>query len=85
MQGNATGTVVIDNTGTIRPDDAGSVTSNTYAIAETGGAVTSSTNSGDINDNISVATATFNNEQGGTWTVSGTSVVGNPSTIDNAR
>ncbi len=36
-----------------------------------------------INGNISVATATFNNEAGGTWTVSGTSVFGNASSIVN--
>ncbi len=61
----------------------GHITGTTYAIFETGGAVTIN-NSGDINGNISVATATFNNDAGGTWTVSGTSVFGTLSTIDNA-
>ncbi len=40
VQGNTTGTAVIDNSGTIGPDDAGSVTATTYAIAESGGHVT---------------------------------------------
>ncbi|WP_246666719.1 VCBS domain-containing protein [Bradyrhizobium guangdongense] len=83
IQENTTGTATIDNSGTIGPDDAGTVTSTTVAIVETGGAVTIN-NSGAINGNISVATATFNNEAGGTWTVSGTSVFGTLSTIDNA-
>ncbi|MBR0829091.1 FecR domain-containing protein [Bradyrhizobium manausense] len=83
IQENATGTALIDNSGTIGPDGAGTVTSTTVAILETGGAVTIN-NSGEINGNISVATATFNNEAGGTWTVSGTSVFGTLSTIDNA-
>nr|WP_246504522.1 VCBS domain-containing protein [Bradyrhizobium agreste] len=82
IQGNATGTVTIDNSGTIGPALASSVTSTTYAIVETGGAITIN-NSGDINGNISVATATFNNEAGGIWTVSGTSVFGNLSSIVN--
>nr|WP_312015830.1 VCBS domain-containing protein [Bradyrhizobium liaoningense] len=82
IQENGTGTATIDNSGTIGPDDAGSVTSSTYAIVETGGAITIN-NSGEINGNISVATATFNNESGGTWTVAGTSVFGNASTIIN--
>ncbi|WP_375158580.1 VCBS domain-containing protein [Bradyrhizobium sp. RDT46] len=83
IQENATGTATIDNTGTIGPDDAGTVTSTTYAIVETGGPITIN-NAGDINGNISVATATFNNQAGGTWTVSGTSVFGNASSIVNA-
>lgn len=82
IQENATGTATIDNSGTIGPDDAGTVTATTYAIVETGGAITIN-NSGDINGNISVATATFNNQAGGTWTVSGTSVFGNLSSIVN--
>ena len=82
VQENTTGAAVIDNSGTIGPDAAGSVTSTTYAIAESGGHVTIN-NSGDINGNISVATATFNNELGGTWTVAGTSVFGNLSSITN--
>ena len=82
IQGNATGTVTIDNSGTIGPDDAGTVTSTTYAIVETGGPITIN-NSGDINGNISVATATFNNQACGTWTVSGTSVFGDASSIVN--
>ncbi|WP_244659429.1 FecR domain-containing protein [Bradyrhizobium guangdongense] len=83
VQENMTGTALIDNAGTIGPADAGSVTSTTYAIAESGGAVTIN-NTGHINGNISVATATFNNEAGGIWTVSGTSVFGTLSSIVNA-
>ncbi|WP_300254107.1 tandem-95 repeat protein, partial [Bradyrhizobium sp.] len=79
---NATGTALIDNTGTIGPTDAGAITSSTSAIVETGGAVTIN-NTGEIDGNISVATATFNNESGGTWTVAGTSVFGAASLIDN--
>ncbi|WP_245331883.1 VCBS domain-containing protein [Bradyrhizobium sp. NAS80.1] len=82
IQENATGTATIDNSGTIGPTDAGTVTSTTYAIFETGGEITIN-NTGHINGNISVATATFNNEAGGTWAVSGTSVFGTLSTIDN--
>ncbi|MGR6783061.1 hypothetical protein ACU6QH_00040, partial [Aeromonas veronii] len=63
--------------------DSASVTASTYAIVETGGVVTIN-NSGDINGNISVATATFNNEAGGTWTVAGSGVFGNLSKIINA-
>ncbi|WP_426422459.1 Ig-like domain-containing protein [Bradyrhizobium genosp. A] len=80
---NATGTALIDNSGTIGPDDAGSVTATTYAIVETGGAITIN-NSDHINGNISVASATFDNESAGTWTVSGTGVFGTLSTIENA-
>ncbi|WP_257178242.1 MULTISPECIES: VCBS domain-containing protein [unclassified Bradyrhizobium] len=83
VQGNATGTVTIDNSGTIGPAVAANVSATTYAIVETGGAITIN-NSGDINGNISVATATFNNQAGGIWTVSGTSVFGNASSIVNA-
>lgn len=79
---NATGTALIDNSGTIGPGDAGSVTATTYAIYETGGAIEIN-NSGHINGNILVAHATFNNNQYGTWTVSGTSVFGNASSIVN--
>lgn len=82
IQENATGTAVIDNSNTIGPD-AAHVTSTTFAIYETGGAIEIN-NSGHINGNISVASATFDNEIGGTWTVSGTSVFGALSTIDNA-
>lgn len=82
IQENATGTALIDNSGTIGPD-AAHVTSTTSAIFETGGAITIN-NTGHIDGNISVATATFNNEAAGTWTVSGTSVFGALSTIDNA-
>jgi VCBS repeat-containing protein len=83
IQGNVAGDVVIDNSGTIGPDDAASTIATTYAIVATGGAVTIN-NSGDINGNVSDATATFNNNQYGTWTVSGTSVFGNLSSIVNA-
>ncbi|WP_245481456.1 VCBS domain-containing protein [Bradyrhizobium sp. LVM 105] len=82
IQENATGTATIDNSGTIGPAVASSVTSATYAIVETGGAVEIN-NTGDINGNISVARATFNNNAGGTWTVAGTSVFGNASSIIN--
>ncbi|WP_441233513.1 VCBS domain-containing protein [Bradyrhizobium sp. 930_D9_N1_4] len=82
IQENASGTATIDNSGTIGPSDAGTVTSSTIAIVETGGAITIN-NTGHINGNISVATALFNNEAGGTWTVAGTSVFGNASTIVN--
>lgn len=81
IQENTTGSATIDNSGTIGPD-VDSVTSTTYAIVETGGAITIN-NSHDINGNISVAHATFNNEAAGTWTVSGTSVFGNLSSIAN--
>jgi hypothetical protein len=79
---NTTGAATIDNSGTIGPD-AASVTSTTSAIFETGGAIEIN-NTGHINGNISVASATFDNESSGTWTVSGTSVFGTLSTIDNA-
>ncbi|MGY3462194.1 VCBS repeat-containing protein [Bradyrhizobium sp. LM3.4] len=85
IQENTTGLATIDNsvTGTIGPAIASTVTSTTYAIVETGGAITIN-NAGHINGNISVATAAFNNELGGTWTVSGTSVFGSLSSISNA-
>ena len=82
IQENTTGSALIDNSGTIGPD-AASVTSSTYAIVETGGAITIN-NTHQINGNISVASATFNNESGGTWTVSGTSMFGTLSSIHNA-
>ncbi|MBR0779437.1 VCBS domain-containing protein, partial [Bradyrhizobium diazoefficiens] len=78
----AMGAATIDNSGTIGPTAAGAVTSSTYAIVETGGHITIN-NSGHINGNISVATATFTNESGGTWTVSGSGVFGNASSIVN--
>jgi hypothetical protein len=83
VQENTTGTALIDNSGTIGPDDAGTVIATTYAVVETGGHITIN-NTGEINGNISVASATFNNEAGGTWTVSGTSFFGALSTIGNA-
>lgn len=83
IQENGTRAAVIDNSGTIGPADAGAVTSTTHAIVEAGGDVTIN-NTGHINGNISVASATFDNENAGTWTVSGTSVFGTLSTIDNA-
>ncbi|MBR1131477.1 FecR domain-containing protein [Bradyrhizobium iriomotense] len=82
IQENATGSATIDNTGTIGPAAASSVTSATYAIVETGGAITIN-NTGHINGNISVVSATFYNNAGGIWTVSGTSVFGNVSSIVN--
>lgn len=81
IQENTTGSATIDNSGTIGPD-AGPVTSTTYAIVETGGPITIN-NSHDINGNISVAHATFNNGAHGTWTVAGTSVFGNLSSVVN--
>lgn len=82
QENTAGGSAVIDNcaTGTIGPAIASAAT---YAIVETGGAITIN-NAGHINGNISVATATFNNQLGGTWTVAGTSVFGNLSSISNA-
>ncbi|MGY4299595.1 VCBS repeat-containing protein [Bradyrhizobium sp. i1.4.4] len=82
IQENGTGAAFITNSGTIGPADAGSVTSSTYAIVETGGEITIN-NAGHINGNISVATATFNNETGGTWTVAGSGVFGDASSIVN--
>ncbi|MHC2624545.1 hypothetical protein ACVIW2_006577 [Bradyrhizobium huanghuaihaiense] len=84
IQENATGSATIDNSGTIGPAAAASVTSATYAIVETGGAITTINNTGHINGNISVDSATFNNLATGIWTVSGTSVFGNVSSIVNA-
>ncbi|PSO32860.1 VCBS domain-containing protein [Bradyrhizobium sp. MOS002] len=84
IQENATGIAQIDNsaTGTIGPAVASTVTAATYAIVETGGAITIN-NAGHISGNISVATATFNNELGGTWTVAGSGIFGNASSIVN--
>lgn len=78
---NASGTATITNSGTIGPD-AALVTSTSYAIFETGGAITIN-NTGHIDGSISVATATFNNESGGTWTVAGSGVFGDASSIVN--
>ncbi|MCK1338241.1 VCBS domain-containing protein [Bradyrhizobium sp. 38] len=78
IQQDTTGSV-IDNSGTIGPAAALSATD---AIVETGGSLTIN-NTGHINGNISVASATFNNDSGGTWTVAGTSVFGNASSIVN--
>ncbi|MBR0784598.1 FecR domain-containing protein [Bradyrhizobium iriomotense] len=83
IQENATGFATIDNSGTIGPAVASSVTSATYAIVETGGAAITITNTGHINGNISAVSATFYNNAGGIWTVSGTSVFGNVSSIVN--
>nr|WP_245284210.1 FecR domain-containing protein [Bradyrhizobium sp. WSM2254] len=83
VQENTTGSATIDNSGTIGPAVASSVTSSTYAIFETGGAITIN-NTGHINGNISVASGTFNNNAGGIWTVAGSSVFGNVSSIVNA-
>ena len=81
IQENTTGSATIDNsvTGTI---GLGTVTSTTYAISETGGAVAIN-NFGHINGNINVASGTFNNESTGIWTVAGTSVFGHASSIVN--
>lgn len=83
VQENTTGSATIDNSGTIGPAIASSVISTTYAIFETGGAITIN-NTGHINGNISVVSATFNNNAGGIWTVAGSSVFGNVSSIVNA-
>nr|WP_161491317.1 LamG-like jellyroll fold domain-containing protein [Bradyrhizobium neotropicale] len=83
IQENTHGAAVIDNSGTIGPAVGSTVTATTYAIVETGGAITIN-NTGHINGNISVASATFNNEAHGVWTVSGTSVFGTLSSISNA-
>nr|WP_244550189.1 FecR domain-containing protein [Bradyrhizobium sp. cf659] len=83
VQENTTGSATIDNSGTIGPAIASSVTSSTYAIFETGGSITIN-NTGHINGNISVVSATFNNNAGGIWTVAGSSVFGNVSSIVNA-
>lgn len=83
IQENATGTATVDNSGTIGPAVASTVTSTTYAVFETGGAITIN-NAGHINGNISVATATFNNQSSGTWTVSGSSFFGTLSSLGNA-
>ncbi|MGY2932385.1 hypothetical protein ACVWZ6_001987 [Bradyrhizobium sp. GM6.1] len=64
IQQDTTGSV-INNSGTIGPPAASSVTSATDAIIEIGGSLTIN-NTGHINGNISVASATFNNESGGT-------------------
>jgi hypothetical protein len=82
QENTAGGSALIDNSGTIGPAVASTVTSTTYAIVETGGAITIN-NAGHINGNVSVASATFNNELGGTWTVAGNSVFGNASSILN--
>ncbi|QOZ55572.1 FecR domain-containing protein [Bradyrhizobium sp. CCBAU 53338] len=82
IQENDANAAVIDNSGIIGPADADTVTSTTYAIVEAGGAVTIN-NTGHINGNISVASATFNNEAGGTWTVAGSGVFGDASSIVN--
>lgn len=82
QENTAGGAAVIDNSGTIGPDGTAGVTATTYAIAETGGPITIN-NSHHINGNISVAHATFNNGAHGTWTVAGTSVFGNLSSIVN--
>lgn len=81
IQENGTGSDTIDNSGTIG-SAAANVISTTYAIVETGGAITIN-NSGHINGNISVGTATFNNKAGGNWTVAGTGLFGNASSIVN--
>ncbi|MCK1391869.1 VCBS domain-containing protein [Bradyrhizobium sp. 1] len=81
IQENAAGTATIDNSGTIGPG-AANVASTTSAIVETGGEITIN-NTGHINGNISVATATFNNGATGTWTVSGSGVFGDASSIIN--
>nr|WP_246752021.1 VCBS domain-containing protein [Bradyrhizobium diazoefficiens] len=79
IQENGTATII--NSGTIGPD-ADLVSSTTYAIVETGGAITIN-NTGHINGDISVASATFNNDGGGTWTVAGSGVFGDASSIVN--
>jgi VCBS repeat-containing protein len=82
IQENATGTATITNSGTIGTDATVAVSATTYAIVETGGVITIN-NTGHIDGNISVATATFNNNAGGTWTVAGSGVFGDASSIVN--
>ncbi|WP_414645083.1 VCBS domain-containing protein [Bradyrhizobium sp.] len=82
IQENGTGTAQIDNSGTIGTDAAIPVSATTYAIVETGGPITIN-NTGHIDGNISVGTATFNNNTGGTWTVAGSGVFGDASSIIN--
>ncbi|WP_439372828.1 VCBS domain-containing protein [Bradyrhizobium sp. DASA03120] len=82
IQENGTGAASITNSGTIGPDDACAVSSTTYAIVETGGEITIN-NTGHINGNISVATATFCNDASGIWTVAGSGVFGDASSIVN--
>lgn len=79
IQGNATGTATIDNDGTIGSDAPDATTA---AISETVSDITIN-NSGHINGNISVATALFDNKAGGTWTVYGSGVFGDASSIIN--
>ncbi|QQO19548.1 FecR domain-containing protein [Bradyrhizobium diazoefficiens] len=83
IQENATGAATVDNSGTIGLALAATVTATTYAIVETGGAITIN-NTNHINGNMSVVSATFNNNAGGIWTVAGSSVFGNVSSIVNA-
>ncbi|MGY8635957.1 FecR domain-containing protein [Bradyrhizobium sp. 14AA] len=83
VQENTTGSALVDNSGTIGPAVASTVTATTYAIFETGGAITIN-NTGYINGSIAVASGTFNNKAGGIWTVAGSSVFGNVSSIVNA-
>lgn len=82
IQENTTGSATIDNSGVIGLCDAGTETSSTDAVVETGGAITIN-NTGHINGNISVVSATFNNKAGGSWTVAGSSIFGNVSSIVN--
>ena len=85
IQENASGGATITNSssGTIGPAPASGVTATTYAIVETGGAITIN-NDGHINGNITAVSATFYNNASGIWTVGGTSVFGNVSSIVNA-
>lgn len=77
----ATGSVV-DNDGIIGPAVA-DLTSTTDAIVTIDGSITIN-NTAEINGNISVASAIFYNQACGIWTVAGTSVFGNVSSIVNA-
>nr|WP_249157869.1 FecR domain-containing protein [Bradyrhizobium sp. KB893862 SZCCT0404] len=85
IQENASGGATITNagSGTIGPALASSVTGTTYAIVESGGPITIN-NDGHINGNITAVNATFYNNATGIWTVGGTSVFGNVSSIVNA-
>ena len=88
INGNATGTATIDNSGTIGPSVASASIS---AISMTGGDITIN-NTDEITGALHLANGTFNNESGGIWNATGSSVFGVQSTtgvveaftIDNA-
>ena len=79
VTGNSTGTVEIDNSGTIGPSV---VTASTQAIYESGGDVTIN-NYVTLDGTINVANGTFTND--GTWQVAGYSGFGFSSTTGSAE